>query len=397
MGDKNRNEILEVYAASISGGGFPAQIQQILYYTQEKQKAFSDKTTGISEWYTPDLCMGTSGGNIALYIAISGNFTEGGIKRVVSSLSADMFSQTWWPGPMDFIPTWVLGVFEGAVYRPGYGANNLLHAFNNPENIQTYEMWNSTYNTTTKKTALFCNRNANDCFVSKFTYSPFEFKTMPLEYLNGDIQKISKTVIASASVPLLFKPVEIDGDEHADGGITYPSPLTPLQEEIYKCVKGLVEPYPYETTLSDPPIPNPTPDEENELQNKRENLSVLHITYFSPYNMDASYDDTKSSLGNGSTFSAITDSSAVKDRYTGINLLERVKSDGQSVKVKTSQTDSELHTLLRTYSNNHYFLEIYVRDNEWIDLNKFTPQDILDKMDEAQSQIEYLFFYVDEA
>ena len=33
-----RNTIFEVYAGSISGGGFPAQIQQIIYYTQENKK-----------------------------------------------------------------------------------------------------------------------------------------------------------------------------------------------------------------------------------------------------------------------------------------------------------------------------------------------------------------------
>jgi predicted acylesterase/phospholipase RssA len=390
----NRNEILEIYAGSVSGGGFPAQIQEIIYYTEQKQKAFSDKTTEISQWYLPDLCMGTSGGNVALYIAISGNFTEGGIKRVVNALSANMFSMTWFPQPMDFVPTWVLGVFEGAVYRPGYGAKTLLKAFNNSENIQTIEMWNSTYNKTTKKTALFCNKSDKDTFISKFTYSPFDFKTMPLKYLDGDIGKISETVIASASVPILFKPVNIDGDLHADGGITYPSPLSPLQEEIYKCIKDITQPSPYETALSNPPIPTPTPAEEASLSEKR-NRNILHITYFSPYDTDGSYDDATSTLGTGSIFSAITDASAVKDRYTALNLLERVKNDGQNVEVITSQNNSNLSELLRTYSDTHYFCEIYVRNNNWIDLNKFTPEDILNKMNEAKSQIEFRFFYVE--
>lgn len=390
-----RNNILEVYTASISGGGFPAQIQQILFYTQEKQTAFNDKTEQISDWYMPDLCMGTSGGNVALYIALSGNFTEGGIKRVISKLSPEMFSQTWWPEPMSFIPTWVLGVFEGAAYRPGFGAKGLLAAFNNFENIQDIEMWNTAYNKTQKKTGIFCNKGSSETFISSFTYSPFEFKTLPLKYLDGDITAISKTVIASASVPFLFKPVVIDNEEYIDGGVTYPSPLTPLQEEIYKCIKGITQPQDFEKTLAEPPIPVPTPEQETALQNKRDR-TILHLTYFSPYNMDSTSDTTKATLGGGSVFGAITDASAIKDRYTGINLLERVMNSGQVIKVIDSRTQLySLSSLLQTYSDTHYFCEIYVRENNWIDMNKFTPQDIYDKMNEAKNNIEFYFFYVE--
>jgi hypothetical protein len=390
----SRDEILEIYTGSISGGGFPAQIQEILFVTEQKKKAFENATEKISSYYIPDLCMGTSGGNVALYIAISGNWDEGGIKRVINSMSPEMFSQTWWPGPMGFLPTWTLGIFEGAVYRPGYGASSLLNAFNTPTSIMSVEMWNSSYNKTEKKTALFCNRKENTTFISPLTYSNFECKTLPLKYLNGDIDKISASVIASASVPYLFKPVIIDNNEYIDGGVTYPSPLSIFQEEIYKCVKGIVEPYDYEKTLSVPPIPVGTPEQYIELEAKR-NRSILHITYFSSYNIDST-EDTSSTLGNGSAFSAITDSSAVKDRYTGINLLERVKQASQNVKVIDSRTNMySLAELFSTYNSTHYFCELYVRNNEWIDLNKFTSQDILNKMNEAKSQIEFLFFYVE--
>jgi predicted acylesterase/phospholipase RssA len=390
----SRDNILEVYAASISGGGFPAQVQQILYITEQKKKAFNTETEKIYTYYTPDLCMGTSGGNVALYIAISGNWDEGGIKRVINSMSPSMFSQTWWPGPMSFIPTWVLGIFEGAVYRPGYGANGLLDAYNNPSNITSVEMWNTAYNKDKKKTGLFCNRKDGQTFVSSLTYSPYDFKTLSLNYLNGDISKISSAVVASASVPLLFKPVNIDGDDYEDGGVTYASPLTPLQEEIYKCIKGMTHPLTYETVLSSPPIPAGTPEQYSSLAAKR-SRSILHLTYFSPYNVDST-EDTDSSLGSGNVFSSITDASAVKDKYVGINLLERVMNPGQNINVIDSQTGLyEMSELLKTYNSTHYFCFIYVRNNEWIDMNKFTPQDILNKMEEAKSQIEYLFFYVE--
>lgn len=392
----SRDKILEVYIASISGGGFPAQIQQILYATEQKQIAFNDKTENISDYYNPDLCMGTSGGNVALYIAISGNWNEGGIKRVVNMLNPEMFSQTWWPGPMSFIPTWVLGIFEGAVYKPGYGAETLLKAFNSPESIQRIEMWNTAFNKDQKRTGLFCNKSSNDSFVSPLTYSSFDFKTLPLQYLEGDISKISRTVIASASVPFLFKPVEIDNEEYIDGGVTYPSPLTPLQEEIYNCVNQITEPLSYAVTESAYPIPSGTVEQKAALAVKRDR-EVLHMTYFSPYNIDDTKDsDASSTLGSGSIFSSITDASAVKDRYTGLNLLLRLKIPAQNVKVIDSRTGLyTLANLFKTYNDTHYFCEIYVRENKWIDLNTFTSAEILEKMEQAKENMEYLFFYVE--
>ena len=389
-----RNKILEVFTASISGGGFPAQLQQILYYIENKQIAFKDKTENIASYYTPDLCMGTSGGNVALYIAISGNWTPGGIRRVVDTLNSNMFSQTWWPGPMSFIPTWVLGIFEGAVYKPGYGANGLLKAFNNSNSIEMVEMWNSSYNEDQKKTVLFCNKSSYDTFVSPLTYSTFDSKSLPLKFLDGDINKISQSIIASASVPLLFKPVEIENESYSDGGVTYPSPLTTLQDEIYKCIKGQVEPYDFEKTVAVYPIPVGTPEQISRLQTKRDK-EILHLTYFSPYDIDSNK-DTTSTIGNGNVFSATLDSSSVKDRYTGINLLLRVKNESQNVKVIDSRTGlNTLAELFSLYNDTHYFCEIYVRVNNWVDLNTFKPQDVINKMNEAIPNIEFLFFYVE--
>jgi hypothetical protein len=100
----------------------------------------------------------------------------------------------------------------------------------------------------------------------------------------------------------------------------------------------------------------------------------------------------KSSLAAG-TLTAVSDYSAIKDRYTAINLIERVKSDIQDIKIYDSQVVSEkLEELLQTKRDNHYFLEIYVRDNTWIDLAGFTPADIFQKMEEAKSQIEWLLY-----
>jgi hypothetical protein len=391
-----RDKILEVYILPVSGGGFPAQLQQLIYYTTQKKIATNTTSeNGNYLEYTPDICLSASGGNVSAYIGLSGNWTDGGIKRVVKTMNSSMFAKTWWPSPLGFLPTWILGIFEGSVYKPGHGPSQLLKAFSDSQSIQDVEIWSGTFNKTKKRSSFFCNKQASDSFISENTYNPFLFKTTPLVYMDGDIKLISKVTVASASVPILFQPVEIDGDEYIDGGVTYTSPLTPMQEELYNIMKGITTPAAFDLVSSPYPIPI-RPGDYPSLSDKRDR-DLLHIVYFSPYNMDNTTEKVDSTLGADSFLSYMTDASALKDRYTGINLLERLKLESESINMVDSRTYGveNLNVLLSTYRNTHYFLEIYVQKNNWIDMTNFTSQDILDKMAEAEGEIQFLFFYVE--
>jgi hypothetical protein len=74
---------------------------------------------------------------------------------------------------------------------------------------------------------------------------------------------------------------------------------------------------------------------------------------------------------------------------------DKANNIGPHVNMIDSRYGVKLNTLLAIYRNTHYFCQIYVRNNDWIDMAKFTPQDVLDKMDEAIDEIEFLFFYVE--
>jgi predicted acylesterase/phospholipase RssA len=397
----SRKDFLEIYVLPVSGGGFPAQLQQLIFLYNERQLS-TDTNEDIGDYqeYIPDICLGASGGNVSAYIGLSGNWSEGGIKRVVQTLNSKMFSQTWWPGPMAFLPTWILGIFEGALFKPGYGPSKLFKAFSDSSSIQDVELWTGTFNKTQKRSQFFCNKKKDDCYITE-TYNTFTFKTMPLTYMNGDIDYISKVSVASASVPVLFKPVALQNaegveEEFIDGGITYPSPLTPLQEKIYKIMKPLSKdlPFDYTTSVFPVPVPSAGAGDVKALPEKK----LLHLYYFSPYNMDNTTEKVSSTLGSDSFLSYMTDASAIKDRYTGINLLERIKGEDQTIDVKDSRKDPELlQELLTTYRDTHYFCFIYVLKNDWIDMTNFTSADVLQKMNEAESQIEFYFWYVIDA
>lgn len=61
-----------------------------------------------------------------------------------------------------------------------------------------------------------------------------------VEYLNKG--EIGKVVLASASIPLIFAPIEMNGQKYADGGIFDNLPVKPLQELCDKTIGVSVSP-----------------------------------------------------------------------------------------------------------------------------------------------------------
>ena len=65
--------ILEVYILPVSGGGFPAQLQELIFFSNEKQlSSHSNESIEI----IPDIFLGTSGGNVSAYVALSGKWSD---------------------------------------------------------------------------------------------------------------------------------------------------------------------------------------------------------------------------------------------------------------------------------------------------------------------------------
>jgi NTE family protein len=61
-----------------------------------------------------------------------------------------------------------------------------------------------------------------------------------MEYKNSG--PLSKTVLASSSIPILFSPVELDGYLYADGGLLENIPVWPLIDKCEKIVVSNISP-----------------------------------------------------------------------------------------------------------------------------------------------------------
>ena len=209
---------MRLFVLPVSGGAFPTQIALMAELT----------SLGVR----PDLVMGSSGGNVAGYIGLAADWNPYAMERISALLNSGLFARSWWPWPLNGIPSVLMGYFLGTVYRAGEGTLELFRSIFTPQTIGATEIWTGTLNRTTRRPQFFCNRKRGEsCFDPK-AFDPRLLNCMPLTFLDQDIARISKVCLASASIPILVPEQIIDGDYHTDGGTAFASPLTALQSQV---------------------------------------------------------------------------------------------------------------------------------------------------------------------
>lgn len=225
----------------ISGGSFPVQIASIISLTEIN--------------YVPNLTLGTSGGNVSAYVASISNWKKNKIYRISNQIKSSLFCSHW--SSLNFLSN-LIGFFRGNLYNKGNGMDEFINNNFNSKTIQNDEIWTGCYNSTKKKAKIFCNLEKRNSILKDEDFNLDLTQTLPPEYLNGNIEKISKVNLASASIPGFVPPQNIDGDIYMDGGVATSSPLTALKNPI-----------------------------SNYIIRNRKNL---HITYCSPMEIDYSKD-----------------------------------------------------------------------------------------------------------
>lgn len=356
----------KIYILPISGGEFPAQLGLLsqLYY------AHLSLNNGLysSDSYQPDICCGASGGNICSYIGLAADWNPDRIKAICKEIDPKMFIRNWWSGPLEFLPSMLLGITKQAIYRSGYGPLSLFETLFTPTTIQNSEILTLTFNETDKIPQIFSNRGLDNSF---FKPDMFTYKTIlgynidNISYADGDINKISEITVASYTIPLITQLKQIDGKNYGDGGISYASPFTPMRFVIGD---------------------NYTPSDTSKLQ----------MTYFCSFNMNDPNLDTSSFYGTGSAFTNSLEqmlrTSILEDRWLGWQLLQMygLKLDFEQ---GTDLDSKELGQILGRIQNKSYYLILYPKKAPHIDILNFNSKDILRVIDEASVDFCYFLWY----
>jgi len=393
---------LEVFALPVSGGGFVAQVGLLSELYMAKWVANGRRLQG-SKSYQPDLVLGSSGGNVAAYIAMAGDWCPEGMLRMAAKMETKMFIQSWFPDFMSFIPTWLIGATKGSIYREGYGAKDLFKNIFSCESIQKTEVWIGAYDLNYRRAQFFCNLQQARSMISAdyINESTYFYGTLPVRYLDGDPERIAKACMASASIPLLVSKQSLDGNGYADGGIMYASPLTVFRDEVYRLVMGN-NPYherlEREARAGGSTATSFTVDPRSQTAEVKEvpgithagskGLRALHLIYFCSYEMDVAKgvrpEHRQSTPNVAETLQQLLDASVLQDRAAAVDLLHRCCGDEAGSIVFTHHPHlnhiklAEILTELN--QQRHYVIILYPHGNPTVRLQNFKAFDIQEQV-----------------
>lgn len=209
---------MEILIAPISGPLFAAQVATLFKLTQ-----FG---------YKPDLCFVGSGGGVATFIAKAAYWNPNKILSVSRLLSSDCFISEWAAKSLKIMPSHMSSIVNGSAYKTSERGVSILKKFLSETTIREGEVWIAAINESSGKVLLSCNKEKSDSIIKgkKLNTQLAEYET--LSYLSGNLEEISKMILASACIPVLLEPVCIEGKKYVDCGVKYGSSLTPMFKEV---------------------------------------------------------------------------------------------------------------------------------------------------------------------
>jgi len=338
---------LTVYVLPISGGKFVSQL------------ALLSEIYDGGQVRGPDLIFSTSGGNICAYAAMAGGWSPEGIKRTVSFIRPSMFCRSWYPRHLDWMPSWTQGI---PMYRCGTGAEELFRSIFMGPTITRTEIWTGTYDETQAKSQFFCNRFQQDSMIDadRFSETAFLYGVLPLKWCDGNVDKLAKVSIASASIPMIVPGQKIEDSTYSDGGLTYSSPLIPFAHELIRLI--------------------------------RDGDRRLRLCYFAAYHLESPRHLTD--LGLAKTMvTQFIHLNTLEDRCAAVNLLYRIVSPSAVRHYSHHHmTTVGLRRLLDFLSSKkHYVLILYPHQNEdgsvvGVPIRSFRACDVYEKIAYVRSR-----------
>lgn len=306
--------------------------------------------------YDSELWMGSSGGGIGAYVAHAADLKYDEITNVAKKLTPEMFCSEWIkPVP---IASYIYGYSKkGALFNQGKGGDEFVNAYFDNINVKNREIWVGTYNSDRQTSQLFCNRSNKESLLGIFTLDPILYQLDPNIYCDGDLELISKTILASASIPGVVPPKQIFGCNHQDGGMSAASPMT------------------FMNTLFD-------------------GYDNLHITYINCENMHSH--EKSSTSGGASKEMTKTRDSVIKnimrqDRRACYEMLSRSCGQCRHDRLPliyesfqlTNRTWERVYDIKRKATKS--LVEIYPGDRDAIDITNFNSVDVEKAIDFAEN------------
>ena len=335
---------MDLLISPVSGGYFPAQVaaMKIIYKTD----------------YKPDIIGGSSGGNVANYISLLGDFSPERMDLVLKDLSSKLFVKKWFGSPM---PSELYGFFVGSFFNSGDGGYYFVDKFTTSSCIKRVEIWTGTYNSTHGKARFFCNKSSDKSIIGDVDVDRDILQTLDSIYCDGDINLIVKVIMASASIPGVVPAQKINGEFYEDGGLYYASPAAYLTAAMQK--SGILK----------------------------------HILYVNSFDIqgDEHIKSKHNVLKNAiQATNILIKNTLIQDRLICYRTL--FCNDENSVETELGEfTVCSFRKYIRDRKNWKYsLLEIYPRKICEVDIINFVGQDALHKCEEATDYLSYRLWYV---
>lgn len=390
-----------VYVLPTSGGRFVNEcaLLQDIYLARAKlgQRLYGRRS------YAPDLVLGASGGNIAAYLGLSGDWTEAGIDRALRKAKSEYFFRPWVQEGLSIIPNPGMALFKGTLFQTGDGVQQVFEGIFDTQTITRTEIWTGTYNEEARKAQFFCNRSKSQSLINtgNFNDELFIYDSLPLIYLDGDVENIGKVTMASASIPGFVPPVEINGVKYSDGGMMYSSPVAVFRPEIYRICTGIEimhrksEFYYDGHHLSEETI-TPWKGENSYIFSHHKITSIdshtteenrnLRLVYFMPYQPDRVGMKTEPTLIS-QTIDQLIHNCSITDRNAALDLLNQLSDSKTTFFQNIDMNADRLVELMQALDfYKHYFMILYPRGDPGLHMTKFSSKDIFDITKKVRSR-----------
>ena len=331
------NQEMDIVVAPISGQNFVNQLAAYMNLLEFE--------------YCPKITLSSSGGAVVSSLVLSAQYDLTQLARNVHEVNSSRFVSSWVPECVDFIPSWIVGLFQGSLYK--HAPDNFFKKFMVPKILKDHEVWVMAYSLEDKGPAMFCSTSHENSILQRCKRECKVSRSKLFYYLDGDVQTFGDAVMASSSIPTVVPCKVIDGKEYADGGMIYASPFTPFREQI-------------------------------------EQIESFHIVYLSCIDLDNAEEDPNPDnivkLAKTTT-TALVNSSLIQDRYACYTLI---KSKG-----RTRHETMTLEEYFKRRSEWHYsMLEVFPTRSESVDITSFTAEELCEKVATQRHHIGCRVWYV---